>query len=185
MRALSSSMRVLFWFSSTATRFSRHLTYSFFFLRHSRAASLEPTQGKWLQEQPPSTIQSGSVNICPPSPQSTANWSEDRYTKPYNNWTKHVTCVERENNWRTLVVLPKWCHSKNDPLRSINNNQRTTHPAEALLRHLQILTSLSANFWLSKGIHTHHDEKISFDENDYKNPMKSQVTILNSCMLQD
>lgn len=40
LRALSSSMRVLFWFSSTATRFSRHLTYSFFFLRHSRAASL-------------------------------------------------------------------------------------------------------------------------------------------------
>lgn len=39
-RALSSSMRVLFWFSSTATRFSKHLTYSFFFLRHSRAASL-------------------------------------------------------------------------------------------------------------------------------------------------
>lgn len=52
MRALSSSMRVLFWFSSTATRFSRHLTYSFFFLRHSLAASLEPIQGKWLQEQP-------------------------------------------------------------------------------------------------------------------------------------
>lgn len=40
LRAFNSSMRVLFWFSSTATRFSRHLTYSFFFLRHSRAASL-------------------------------------------------------------------------------------------------------------------------------------------------
>lgn len=39
--AFSSSIRVLFWFSNTATRFSRHLTYSFFFLRHSRAASLE------------------------------------------------------------------------------------------------------------------------------------------------
>lgn len=39
--ALSSSMRVLFWFSKTATRFSRHLTYSFFFRRHSRAASLK------------------------------------------------------------------------------------------------------------------------------------------------
>lgn len=41
LRALSSSMRVLFWFSSTATRFSKHFTYSFFFLRHSRAASLQ------------------------------------------------------------------------------------------------------------------------------------------------
>lgn len=40
LRAFSSSMRVLFWFSSTATRFSRHFTYSFFFRRHSRAASL-------------------------------------------------------------------------------------------------------------------------------------------------
>lgn len=40
LRALSSSIRVLFWFSSTATRFSKHFTYSFFFLRHSRAASL-------------------------------------------------------------------------------------------------------------------------------------------------
>ena len=39
--AFSSSIRVLFWFSNTATRFSRHFTYSFFFLRHSRAASLE------------------------------------------------------------------------------------------------------------------------------------------------
>lgn len=39
--AFSSSIRVLFWFSNTATRFSRHLTYSFFFLRHSRAASLK------------------------------------------------------------------------------------------------------------------------------------------------
>lgn len=38
---LSSSIRVLFWFSRTATRFSRHLTYSFFFRRHSRAASLK------------------------------------------------------------------------------------------------------------------------------------------------
>lgn len=41
LRALSSSMSVLFWFSKTATRFSRHLTYSFFFRRHSRAASLQ------------------------------------------------------------------------------------------------------------------------------------------------
>ena len=44
-------MSVLFWFSKTATRFSRHFTYSFFFLRHSRAASLkykaEPLFGKW------------------------------------------------------------------------------------------------------------------------------------------
>lgn len=39
--ALSSSIRVLFWFSKMATRFSRHLTYSFFFRRHSRAASLQ------------------------------------------------------------------------------------------------------------------------------------------------
>lgn len=36
----SSSIRALFWFSSTATLFSRHLMYSFFFLLHSRAASL-------------------------------------------------------------------------------------------------------------------------------------------------
>lgn len=40
LRAFSSSMRVLFWFSNTATRFSRHFTYSFFFRRHSLAASL-------------------------------------------------------------------------------------------------------------------------------------------------
>ena len=37
-------MSALFWFSSTATRFSRHLMYSFFFRRHSRAASL-PDRG--------------------------------------------------------------------------------------------------------------------------------------------
>lgn len=43
LRALSSSISILFCFSSTATRFSRHLTYSFFFRRHSRAASLEAT----------------------------------------------------------------------------------------------------------------------------------------------
>ena len=36
---LSSSIRALFWFSSTATLVSRHFMYSFFFLRHSRAAS--------------------------------------------------------------------------------------------------------------------------------------------------
>lgn len=48
LRALSSSMRVLFWFSSTATRFSRHLTYSFFFLRHSRAASLWHKNHVWV-----------------------------------------------------------------------------------------------------------------------------------------
>lgn len=34
-------MSALFWFSRTATRFSRHLTYSFFFRLHSFAASLE------------------------------------------------------------------------------------------------------------------------------------------------
>lgn len=32
-------MSALFWFSNTATRFSRHLMYSFFLRRHSRAAS--------------------------------------------------------------------------------------------------------------------------------------------------
>ena len=37
---LSSSISALFWFSSTATLFSRHLMYSFFFRRHSLAASL-------------------------------------------------------------------------------------------------------------------------------------------------
>lgn len=46
LRAFSSSIRVLFWFSRTATRFSRHLTYSFFFLRHSRAASLRDTNNR-------------------------------------------------------------------------------------------------------------------------------------------
>ena len=39
-RDFSSSIRALFWFSSTATRFSRHLIYSFFLFRHSLAASL-------------------------------------------------------------------------------------------------------------------------------------------------
>lgn len=38
---LSSSIRALFCVSKTATRLSRHLMYSFFFLRHSRAASLK------------------------------------------------------------------------------------------------------------------------------------------------
>uniref|UniRef100_A0A6B0TW82 Putative secreted protein n=1 Tax=Ixodes ricinus TaxID=34613 RepID=A0A6B0TW82_IXORI len=33
-------MSALFWFSSTATLFSRHLMYSFFLRRHSLAASL-------------------------------------------------------------------------------------------------------------------------------------------------
>lgn len=179
---LNESLVLIFKHSHTIFK-----TFDIFFLLPATLPGSFPRTNtrQMTTRKPPSTIQSGSVNICPPSPQSTANWSEDRYTKPYNNWTKHVPCVERENNWRTLVVLPKWCHSKNDPLRSINNNQRTTHPAEALLRHLQILTTLSANFWLSKGTHTHHNEKISFDENDYKNPMKSQVTILNSYMLQD
>ena len=32
-------MSALFWFSSTATLFSRHLMYSFFLRRHSLAAS--------------------------------------------------------------------------------------------------------------------------------------------------
>lgn len=36
----SSSISVWFLFSSTATRFSKHFMYSFFFLLHSRAASL-------------------------------------------------------------------------------------------------------------------------------------------------
>lgn len=51
-KALSSSIRVLFWFSSTATRFSRHLTYSFFFRRHSRAASLEATTTVTVKKKP-------------------------------------------------------------------------------------------------------------------------------------
>lgn len=46
--ALSSSMSVLFWFSKTATRFSKHLTYSFFFRRHSRAASLQKNKNNLL-----------------------------------------------------------------------------------------------------------------------------------------
>src|SRR4029434_9667565 len=40
LSAFSSSISVLFWFSKTATRFSKHFTYSFFFRLHSRAASL-------------------------------------------------------------------------------------------------------------------------------------------------
>lgn len=39
LSAFNSSMRALFWFSKTATRFSRHLMYSFFLRLHSRAAS--------------------------------------------------------------------------------------------------------------------------------------------------
>lgn len=50
--AFSSSIKVLFWFSNTATRFSRHLTYSFFFLRHSRAASLERKERENVFESP-------------------------------------------------------------------------------------------------------------------------------------
>ena len=41
LRDFNSSISVWFLFSSTATRFSRHFMYSFFFLRHSRAASLQ------------------------------------------------------------------------------------------------------------------------------------------------
>lgn len=51
LRALSSSMSILFCFSSTATRFSRHLTYSFFFRRHSRAASLEATTERLCEHE--------------------------------------------------------------------------------------------------------------------------------------
>lgn len=51
LRALSSSMSILFCFSSTATRFSRHLTYSFFFRRHSRAASLELTTERLCEHE--------------------------------------------------------------------------------------------------------------------------------------
>jgi len=40
LSAFNSSINALFWFSRTATRFSKHLTYSFFFRRHSFAASL-------------------------------------------------------------------------------------------------------------------------------------------------
>lgn len=40
-RVFSSSINVLFWFSRTATRFSKHFTYSFFFRLHSFAASLK------------------------------------------------------------------------------------------------------------------------------------------------
>lgn len=43
-RVLSSSINALFWFSSTATLFSKHLIYSFFLALHSLAASL---QNKW------------------------------------------------------------------------------------------------------------------------------------------
>lgn len=50
-KALSSSMSVLFCFSRTATRFSRHLTYSFFFRRHSRAASLEATTERLCKQE--------------------------------------------------------------------------------------------------------------------------------------
>lgn len=39
LSAFNSSISALFWFSKTATRFSKHFIYSFFFLRHSRAAS--------------------------------------------------------------------------------------------------------------------------------------------------
>lgn len=42
----SSSMSFLFWTSSTATRLSRHLTYSFFRRRHSLAASLKESRSE-------------------------------------------------------------------------------------------------------------------------------------------
>lgn len=48
---MSSSISVLFWFSRTATRFSRHFTYSFFFRRHSRAASLKMSTYIWNRSQ--------------------------------------------------------------------------------------------------------------------------------------
>lgn len=38
--AFSSSIKALFWSSRTATLCSKHLMYSFFFRRHSLAASL-------------------------------------------------------------------------------------------------------------------------------------------------
>lgn len=62
--AFSSSISVLFWFSNTATRFSRHLTYSFFFRRHSRAASLHRYKGnkrRWATREE-NVIGIGSLN---------------------------------------------------------------------------------------------------------------------------
>lgn len=47
----SSSMSFLFWTSSTATRLSRHFTYSFFRRRHSLAASLEKVEAEGQTEQ--------------------------------------------------------------------------------------------------------------------------------------
>lgn len=42
----SSSISFLFWTSSTATRLSRHFTYSFFRRRHSLAASLKKVEAE-------------------------------------------------------------------------------------------------------------------------------------------
>ena len=47
----SSSISLLFWTSSTATRLSRHFTYSFFRRRHSLAASLKNKKKKQKGKQ--------------------------------------------------------------------------------------------------------------------------------------
>lgn len=47
----SSSISFLFWTSSTATRLSRHFTYSFFRRRHSLAASLKKVEAKGQTKQ--------------------------------------------------------------------------------------------------------------------------------------
>lgn len=87
----SSSIRVLFWFSNTATRFSRHFMYSFFFLRHSLAASLLAqivTHNKWgnfpqnyEQKLKPLTIVPTCITLLYLSLWSQTNWRH----------TQHVT----------------------------------------------------------------------------------------------
>lgn len=60
-RVFNSSISVLFWFSNTATRFSKHLTYSFFFRLHSFAASLEDREKSQCQQETWVLVSQGST----------------------------------------------------------------------------------------------------------------------------
>ena len=61
LRVFNSSISVLFWFSNTATRFSKHLTYSFFFRLHSFAASLEDREKSQCQKETRVLVSQGST----------------------------------------------------------------------------------------------------------------------------
>lgn len=98
-KALSSSMSVLFCFSRTATRFSRHLTYSFFFRRHSRAASLEATTERLCKQE--SILYSVYRSHCLRHHQSkrTCKSKANYQTQKSNWWFTKLRVFHFEQRW--------------------------------------------------------------------------------------